>query len=222
MSNCKYYNDKNKDLGTYVSSKTLDKNNQLIYDYKNYPCFSHITYHSINSKVSKIVVYRPLKQIPYDIEVIKLWINELNELGFPCNCELDNNNKEVVNFTINIADFKYKPHLSCTLMLIRCLFEDGICFVPEFYFSLIKKHKNPDKFSILQDAHKKIKGMGLGANTNHMVTFLSDGYEGNNEINVTREQLFKNIENTKIGIYDGEKTCIWRLWKGIDKDKKIS
>lgn len=198
-----YYSPDNKDLGTYVDFKLFDKNGMLISDHPDRQCFFEINYGAIPSRTHKIVIGRNINRIPYDAKIIELWIKELNELGFPCQVEVK---KKFVYFSILLDDFTYKAHLMCTLSLIRCLFEDYICIVPERYFNILAGDKSIDKFIALQDAHRNL-GDGFNyANTNHMVTYRVNGN------NVTKEELFERIKNTGYNVFTSQRIALSALW----------
>lgn len=82
----KYY----KDIPTtsYVSFKLLSANRRLIIDYANNPCFANIA-HGFDEKTRFIQVYHEKRKVPYSVNEVKRWIDDLNEVGFPCSFEND-------------------------------------------------------------------------------------------------------------------------------------
>lgn len=93
-------------------------------------------------------------------------------------------------FEIKLNDFKYKSHFISTLMLIRVLFEVGICNVPGIYLELMDKDPNADKFDMLQTAHKNTDG-----NTNHMITCYANG------TNITSKTLWARYKECGEEVY---------------------
>lgn len=221
----RYYNSKCYP-GYNVSYKLLDKNNRLIEDAVNHPCFSEISYGPISENVVWIIVHSRKEITPYSIESIERWITDLNEIGFPCSFSSfdktssaknkkgvfigdgisfsprkDIINREKIldavsdchNFIININDYVYKTHLISTLMLIRALYEQGICRVPQIYFQMIDENPATDKLDAIQSAHKVRHGHGGGSG--HMITYPGNGG------NVSSKILFENFKKSKLGVY---------------------
>ena len=186
------------------------------YDW-NYACFSPITYSAIPPETRKILIYRFLNQIPYDLVAIKRWIDDLNTLGFPCSYHISTNDKNLIHFVVDLKDYKKKILVICALMLIRCLFEQHICYIPNFYFDLLDKNPKSDKFKSLQDAHKTNADNEFNyMNTNHTITDKS------NKFNITRETFLNRVKDSRFGVYDNnDHDCnINGLWYG-EKPTKI-
>lgn len=202
---------------TSVSFKTLDKDLGIVESFDDSACFSGVTYQPISNRVKYVYVTRSMKWITYEKHIINKWIEELNDLGFPCAVEYDKN-KQIATFKLNIEHFKKKIHFSSTLSLIRCLWETGICFVPEAYFSKYKKGMTLDeRWMLLQDSHKDAQEMsrdnGIYINTNHMVTNARND-------NIDRIKFWDRIENCSIdvyssnGYYGGKSESIEKTWNG--------
>lgn len=210
----KYYISGTK-VNSYVSYKLLDGDNKLAVTgdnpslYDNAACFSTVTYSLIPKTAKKIVFYRDISTIPYSYEIIERWVSELNKLGFPCSVNyLSEYN--FVFFIVELKDYIHKTHINCTLQLLRCLTETSICYVPELYFGLIEKDTTLDPFVALQDAHRMLSDFSATSyfNNNHTITHKTNG------INVSKEQLFKNIAARNTGIYETGNFHIHSLWAG--------
>lgn len=192
-------------LTDMVFYHTLDQNDHLIEEYKDV-CFRDISVWAIPENVKKIVVIHPLSRIPYHPEFIPQWIKEINNLGFPCNFVIKNND---AHFSVELKHIEYKNHLIYTLQLIRVLFETGLCYVPELYFDLIEKDSNIDRFIALQIAHKNLELLRpyVCSNANHAITSLYNGAG-----NITKAQFLERLSKT-IGIYSDGRTAYTFLWR---------
>ncbi len=132
---------------------------------------------------------------------------QLNELEFPCEVKkLD----DKVEFTIDLSKYKYKMHLTSTLMLVRALWESRIAYVVEYYFRIIEKDSKINKFIALQDSHKELSKHNESAyyNSNHTITS-----EYSKE-NIEQKRFFKRLKNTKYDVYSSEHTELSKLWGG--------
>lgn len=204
----KFYHEKNlTDLS--VSYQTLNEDDKLIYDYHQQGCFSALSYGTIPSEVKKVVVIRRLRCIPYVIEIVRKWVEEISGLGFPCTLmETKQHGEQTCNFVVDLAQYKWKAHFISTLMLIRALYETGIACTPERYFTLLEEKPDGDKFEMLQNAHRTISKCkdGVYYNTNHMITYSGNGN------NVSFDELLKNFTNTARAIYQSHNYSMYRLW----------
>lgn len=204
----KYYIDKVL-TDIRVSWECRDANGKVLSGGTEQQCFSLITYGKIEEHVKSIHPFKALDKIPYSKDNISRWIEELNDLGFPCEVSFA---AGIAHFTISLDQYKYKMHICCTLQLIRCLHESRICKVPELYFEIIDKDSECDRFDELQNAHKKACDVALGGyppNMNHMITYRNNGN------NVSRETLFNRIEATGHGIYSAKRESLDALWRGL-------
>lgn len=193
----KYYN-KSANIINYVWFNLLDENGKIIKEYPNEACFASITSYGISKKVKTILIYHDKRSVPYSEKSINRWIDDVNEIGFPC--AFIGSNETHYNFQINLCDYKYKVHLFSTLMFIRAIYEQGICLIPEIYFQLMDEHPNADKFDMIQTAHKSNAirlGGYSGANSGHMLT-----YKGNGD-NVDSQTLFERFDG-EIDVYCGK------------------
>lgn len=120
------------------------------------------------------------------------------KLMFHQNTEVDVSDKEYYYFKILLSDFKYKSHFISTLMLIRTIFENYICRIPEIYFRMLDIDSSLDKFDSMQTAHKKLDDYSHNHNKNHMITF-----KGNGE-NITKTTLINRYKKCGFKIMDGE------------------
>lgn len=210
LDNLIHYNSKTE-TNSSVNWRFLGKNDKVIFDQKRaYACFSPITYQAVPADVIKIIVYRGLGLIPYSKKIIVLWIKELNKLGFPCSVSFE---KSTVNFTLELKNFEFKAHLTITLQLIRALFEDHICYIPEVYFDLLESGAEKDKFFALQLAHKIVTNrknlsiMGGFPNQNHMVT-----YDNNFTKPLGQEVFWERIKESKNLVYSEKYSNINKIW----------
>ncbi len=183
------------ETNSQVSYRTLGPADAILAERPNDACFSSITYGLLPTDARKILIYRPLAQIPYALPTIRRWIKELNALGFPCRARKAKE-PNVMHFIIDLKHYVHKLHINSTLQLIRCLFERGICYVPEYYFA----DSQDDRFLALQQAHYSLAANTANfgdypGNSNHTVTW-------NGAKPVTKDQLFARIAATKIGTYE--------------------
>lgn len=192
----KYYK-KSTLTNVRVWYKCLDASGQLVKDFPNQACFSDIWYGVIPKNTDKIIVYRLLKSIPYDKEIIRKYIGEINKFGFPCKVVLPKDIKdadnEFVEISLNIKLYKKKLHLLTTLTFIRTLFEQGICTLPDVYLQSIETNPEIDKFILFQEAHKNLGSSGGYANSGHMATFKGNCFH---KENITTEKFLLNINTS--------------------------
>jgi hypothetical protein len=94
------YHHQERSTSAQVWFKTLDGGGTVLKDYPGAACYAQIIAKSYDEdyvkkypyyanygmhKDTKIIhVYRSKKDMPYDVPEIKRWIDDLNELGFPC------------------------------------------------------------------------------------------------------------------------------------------
>ena len=177
-----------QNTNTRVNFKYLNDKNEIIKEYFNEECFRVFSYNLIPKEVKKIIFFKPVNEIPYNEEIIANWIKELNDLGFSCSFEKKQNLQ--YDFIFNLEDYKSKLHFVSAAQLVRCLSEQGICYIPEIYFRIIEANKKIDKFIALQRAHFKVHVCSPYFNTNHMVTSL---YDAKNKA-IERKEFFKRID----------------------------
>ncbi len=206
------YYDPDVETGIHVWFKLFDETGKLLITRNDASCFADISLRDVQASVKKIIVEHKKKNVPYKVAEIKRWIADINELGFPC--ALIDYSAEHYVFEVLFSHYKYKAHLVATLMLIRTLYEQGICRVPEAYFCVMDANPNADKFQEIQSAHKS-SSIGSYHNTNHMITFSSNGQ------NISKELLFKRYAECGFGLYDShgvypnQKYVSYHLkWKG--------
>lgn len=74
-----------KDIPTtsYVWFKLLDGLGKEVENFPDSACYSVIA-HGFDKRAKQIHIYHEKAKIPYSIDCIKRWINDLNEMGFPC------------------------------------------------------------------------------------------------------------------------------------------
>lgn len=204
---------------TFVKYKILTNDDLIVSNYSGgCACYSAVTYSKILSNWDRVETWFNLKKLPYSKETIINWTAELNQLGFPCYLDFnDKNEPDSANFTVKFADFTNKLHFNSTLQLIRCIWEAGICYVPDIYFQKLKESKNPpsieEKFILLQESHRfisEVRDIVGYANTNHMITY---GYYNRNKFISLKEYKSRlNTDYKKYSIYTdkvGSVSCLW-------------
>jgi len=78
----KYFRqDRSKDA--YISIRLLDKDGNVLNDYPAAGCHGVIK-STMNPKTACINTYRKKSLLPYDPTEIQRWVDDLNEMGFPC------------------------------------------------------------------------------------------------------------------------------------------
>lgn len=87
MSKKKYHNS-DRAQSAYVWFKLLDADGKIIRDYGMQGCFGSITY-QMDTKTQTIQVYRAENLMPYKYAEVKRWIDDLNDIGFPCDMSYD-------------------------------------------------------------------------------------------------------------------------------------
>lgn len=216
MLAAKYYNAATRVVST-VDYKLLDAVGNVNNEYNFAACFANISQATIPPEVDAILIHHKKELIPYNTESITRWINDINEIGFPCSyiSHSDQNKDSVARsfdkrllcyenilskltnchcFFVKLDEYENKPHLVSTLMLIRALYERGICKVPDLYMQLMDNEPAADKLEILQVAHKTPQTYEDYANSNHMVTFRGNGN------NVKKETLFGRFKACNFGV----------------------
>lgn len=207
-SNFKYYNDNGITIVNYVWFKLLGNKGEIKRDYPNSACFAPILHNAIDNDAGGVQVYHERTAVPYPIPAIERWINDINELGFPCSFQTpcQDCNPDKYSFNVKFSDYEYKAHLASTLMLIRALYERGICRVPEIYFNMLDENPKADKFEVLQNAHKELTNhfdshdYYAYPNTNHMITNAGNGK------NITKKALFDRYKACGIKVLGQHKS----------------
>jgi len=193
------------DRESYIYYECLDETNKQVFS-KNDICFRDLSLNTIPLDYKFIRIHRDKSRIPYNENSISKWIAEINQLGFYCTFFVKDT---VYYFVVEISKFGSKPHLIYTLQLIRAMFERGLCYVPEIYFSILEENPNIDKFQALQNAHKDIYHLRpfVGANPNHAVTSIYNGK------NVSKAEFINRL-NKSPDAYTKKSVCYERLWNG--------
>lgn len=149
-------------------------------------CYSAL-FHGVDKKWKAILLKENMDRVGYDEPEIKRWVDDLNEMGFPCHLEgVD----ETVRIRLILDEFKSKVHLCSTLSLLRLLWESGLDKIPAAYFEVLDADPNADKIDVLQTTHKK-----LGAGSGHAVTGKYNGTP-----NVDRKLLLERLSQG-VGIH---------------------
>jgi len=102
----------------YVWFKLLDKNGKVLRDYPSAACFGAINT-TMDSNTATIHVYRPKNLMPYNVPEIKRWINDINEMGFPCEFDYDSNSVGDSEKQEKWANESVKKDLSDLALTIR-------------------------------------------------------------------------------------------------------
>ena len=215
--NMKYYRkcilgcSRYKELGKDKKTVVLDHSN-------NIACFSNITYKPLQKDTHYILVWEYKKSIPYDDACIRDWINDLNEMGFKCSIEEDDN---IYNFYVPVRDehgnFITKLEMNSCLFLIRYLYHaDMISTFPNFYFEIMDEIPEADKFEVMQMAHAYVPEPYF--NTNHSLrdSILKKPVSKDRFWNELIKEVDKKVDdNGQIGM-----TEAWSAEKAVfDKNK---
>lgn len=199
-----------------VSWEYLDARGNNVGGNSGYQCFSPITYGSIPTEVTDIVIKHPWKAIPYSREVAERWISEIRELGFPCSLRPRASLIDVnMRVQVSLSHYEKKAHLVHALQLIRCLNETGICYVPDIYFGLLAKAPAAsveDRFVMLQKANTTVLSHSY-VNGNHMI----NGGNGYTPISLkTYLDRIAKCRKTLRGAYDnpyGTHSSYYSYWR---------
>lgn len=191
----KYLNREIK-LKSNVNWRYIDKKGKVISDETDI-CFREIMGNKIPDEVVKIVVYHPLSLVPYKADALYRWGAELTSLGFPMKVRVS---EKEVTFTLLLHEYALKTHLSCSLTLIRCAYENCIAVIMENYFQILDQEKPLDieaRFAALQRAHvkacKEPDDLYCTPNTGHIVT-----YDGNYKTKPVSHKVFASrLKQTK-------------------------
>lgn len=199
---------------TYVSYKLLRASGSVYRSFVRAACFSDLTYKAIDESVHSILIHRPMSEIPYGRAAIIRWIEDISAMGFPCRVAFEGKVAPEAHFTVRLDAYTHKPHLTSALMLIRCLFEAGCCYVPEAYFRRIDRAPNSNRFLTMQRAHKvdgqTMLGSGTyGGNDNHMLTSADNG----SATSVPRSLIFKRFEEADCPVRGAKYASISTLWR---------
>lgn len=159
---------------TYVLENGDEKDER-----ENQGCYASL-FHQVGNKWKSILLKEKMDRVGYGEPEITRWVNDLNEMGFPCHLEgVD----ETVRIRIVLSEMQSKVHLCSTLSLLRLLWESGLDKIPEAYFEMVDKDPEADKIDLLQTAHKK-----CGAGSGHAVTGTYNG-----TANVDRKLLLERL-----------------------------
>lgn len=217
----KYHN--GKTTHTYVNYKVVGENNTIIYNHSygiGRACYSDVTYNKIPDTWDRLETWFHLDKLPYSKEKVIEWAAELNKLGFPCYLDFDT--PTIANFTVKFADFTKKLHFNATLQLIRCLWESGICHIPDIYFQITEKYKKPPsiakKFELLQVAHNALdltKDITGYYNTNHMMTHYNNGVKNQT---ISLQEYQNRLKENDADIYSQKFVSVWGVWQRNNKE----
>lgn len=174
-----YFKQRKQDVYvTYVLENKEEKNEQV-----RRACYADM-FNKVDKKWESVLLRENMDRVGYDEPEIKRWVDDLNEMGFPCQLEgVD----ETVRIRLTFGEFKSKAHLCSTLSLLRLLWENGLDKIPEAYFGMVDADPNIDKIDALQTAHKNLNA-GMG----HAVTGPYNG-KANVEKKLLLERLSQGI-----------------------------
>lgn len=171
----------------------------------NAACYYDLLNSSLPRKTKDIVTY-PLKEdVPYNEEQIKVWIEVVNNMGFPCTYENKDNSFHYFNLPIRIGRkivYKQKLHLASGLILVRYLWEIGLNEIPKIYFKLKEALPEEDDFLLVQMAHGYVKGY---ANDNHALM------EFNFRRFTSKKKMFEKMKD--YSVYQYRKPQINNAWQ---------
>jgi hypothetical protein len=197
MANKKYRLKNVRGSDCFNNYYLLDNAGKVIRKHEGAACFSAIYNNPIPEHASTILISHPKARVPFSEDLIERWIDDLNDMGFPCAFVGSSNDDQKYNFQVNLDDYPNKAHFLSTLILIRNLYEDNICNTIEHYFEMIDSNPNMDKLEALQMAHKQESPYRM--NSGHMITSQLNG-----DKNVSQEKLFEKFKNSNHRVRGGE------------------
>lgn len=163
-------------------------------------CFSGFYQSAIPKEAIKIHIFHQVKMVPYSRVDVKRYIDDLNEMGFPC--RYVKNLDKVIKIELNLKDYKWKSHLCSTLTLLRVLWESGLAKIPDYYFEAMEANPKADKFIEIQKAHKHPNLYNYGGHT----------IAAKGTANISRKAFFEKIETSKKEVYDTGNAGINKYW----------
>lgn len=195
----------------YVNFNYLDHKDKVLRSCKDEPCYSNITYGTLPKETAKLELWQTKNEIPFTKDEIKQWIEDIADMGFPCEYKGLSGTKH--SFIIPIKTdkeqvYSEKRHLSSALMLVRYLFE--FPQIPKNYFIILKEVKNVDKFAAMQIAHVYCSG-----NSNHTIR------EFEPQTVMSRGEAAKMLHTKQYSIYNNPHPSITASWKGARLAMKV-
>lgn len=187
-----------------VSHKCLDSVGRTIANYPGCVCFGNLT-RQLPLDTKKIVVWESKSRIPYSDEAIKRWIDDLNQIGFPCHLVIKPLEIEV---EVKIEEYEYKAQLFSALTLIRALYEFRSSNVPNLYFNLIDKDSTIDKFDAIQTAYKA----NPTSSPEYSITYAGNGY------NITKQTFLDKCATHGLKVMGEGPAYINAKWNGVKWD----
>lgn len=199
----KYF--KGRDHDVYVTY--VFEGNGKTTEHARQACYASI-FRQVPEWVKSILLKENMSRVGYDEPEIKRWIDDLNEMGFPCHLEgVD----ETVRIRLVMDEFKSKVHLCSTLSLMRLLWEGYYSKIPEIYFTALDENPEADKIEVLQVAHKK-----GGAGQGHCVTGTFNGTP-----NVERKLLLERLsEGMGIHAVKNDYSMVNKAWLSPEAKQK--
>jgi hypothetical protein len=195
-------------------------------EYRGQTCYSAVTQHLIPAHYQSLLIKEAVGHVPYERKECLRWVNDLNEIGFPCHFVSMGTHLKI---RIKFKDYKSKTHMVSTLLLLRALWEQGMNRIPDVYFQAMDANPNANKLEEIQKAHKNksLAKNGYWYNTNHTVTSYCHPHE------IEKEELFKRFEQGPSvyghierpgsqwgAAYYGGPLNISTIWKAAPKKKE--
>lgn len=184
---------KNKQENESLIYTFYDVNGTAIYNRLKTTCYYSVTQTPIYNNHHSVISHFHIDETPYSEESVIRWINELNEIGFPCHYK--GINKDCYDIEVLISEMQdNKIIFNTTLMLIRCLKERRINMIPALYLSSLDENPDQDKFILMQESHKHKKLRDTAyLNTNHVI--ISPQSTANP---FTKEQFLKRLKQEPV------------------------
>lgn len=153
-------------------------------------CYASL-FRQVPEWVESILLKEKMDRVDFDESEIKRWVDDLNEMGFPCHLEgVD----ETVRIRLVMSEYKTKVQLASALSLLRLLWESGHTHVLEWYFVKLDEDPAADKIDVIQAAHKQTQQY-----TGHVITGINNG-----AANVDRKLLLERLSEG-LGVHDRRK-----------------
>lgn len=210
----KYYKKRSSNTVSVHYFLEADKERQKI---SNTACYATVMNAPIDMKWKTILLQQPVGSIPYTRTQVIRWINDINELGFPCHFEKMG---KTLNIRLILTEFVSKIHLASTLMLLRVLWENGMNHIPDLYFQAMDENPRADRLVQIQKAHKHPGLLVVqkpyypgdkpytysSYNTGHTVTSHW------NKKNIRRTELMKRMKKGD-DVFKGSRSPVAMTWR---------
>lgn len=193
----------------------LFNNGAKVLDNINNICYASIFQEGCPIGSKELVLYQPT--LIFSEDQVKSFINEINEIGFPCEYIGQNYNKytDYINnnyyvFIIDLDKCKNKQHLLCIITLLRYMFEEFIgANFAKYYFNVVEKYPELtalDKIILASNC--------INRGTAHNL------HSQGNMIFFDKEELFERIYKYKGTIFSKESGNLHKIWQTTHKIKR--